>query len=120
MARGQVLGGALQVREAHESTNPEGFPQRFWGDRESIPTAMNFWIIGLGRAVCRQPASFNIYTPKRAARRRRDTPPYLIFNFPKQTQRALQSAGPNCGGRDNPVRPLLAIFFGDDCLEVEW
>ena len=38
MARGQVLGGALQVREAHKSTNPEGLPQRFWGDRESIPT----------------------------------------------------------------------------------
>ena len=62
MARGQVQGGALQVREAHKSINPEGYPQRFRGDRESIPTAINFWIIGLGSAVCRQPASFNICT----------------------------------------------------------
>jgi hypothetical protein len=38
MAQGQVQGGALQVREAHKSINPEGFPQRFWSDRESIPT----------------------------------------------------------------------------------
>ena len=46
MARGQVQGGALQVREAHKSINPEGYPQRFRGDRESIPTAINIWIIG--------------------------------------------------------------------------
>ena len=52
--------------------------------------------------------------------RRGDTPPYLIFNFPKQTQLALQSVGPSCGEWDNPVRPLPAIFFGDDSLEVEW
>ena len=42
MARGQVLGGALQVREVHKSINPEGCLQRFRGNRESIPTAMNF------------------------------------------------------------------------------
>ena len=42
MAQGQVQGGALQVREAHKSINPEGCPQRFRGDRESIPTAINF------------------------------------------------------------------------------
>ena len=95
MAQGQVQGGA-------------------------IPTAINLWILGLGRAVCPQPASFNIYTPKRAARRRRDTPPYLIFNFSKQTRRALRSVGPSCGERDTPVRPLPVIFFGDDSLEVEW
>ena len=46
MAQGQVQGGALQVREAHKSINPEGYPQRFRGDRESIPTAINIWIIG--------------------------------------------------------------------------
>ena len=120
MARGQVQGGSLQVREAHKSINPEGCLQRFRGNRESIPTAINIWIIGLGRAVCPQPASFNIYTPKRAARRRRETPPYLILNFPIQTRRALQSVGPSCGERDNPVRPLPVIFFGDDSLEVEW
>ena len=53
------------------------------------------------------------------SRRRRDTPPYLIFNFPKQTRRALRSVGPNCGERDNPVQPLPVIFFADDPLEVE-
>jgi len=41
------------------------------------------------------------------------------LNFPKQTRRALRSVGPSCGERDNPVRPLPAIFFGDDSLEVE-
>ena len=112
--------GALQVREAHNSINPEGCQQRFRGDRESIPTAINIWIIGLGRAVYPQPASSNIYTPKRSARRRRDTPPYLIFNFPKQTRRALRSVGPSCGERGNPMRPLPVIFCGDDSLEVEW
>jgi len=42
MAQGQVRGGALRVREAHKSINPEGRPQRFRGDRESIPTTINF------------------------------------------------------------------------------
>ena len=79
-----------------------------------------FQLLALGRAACPQPASFNIITPKRSARRRRDTPPYLIFNLAKQTQRALRSVGPSCGERDNPVRPLPVIFFGDDSLEVEW
>ena len=41
MARGQVLGGALQVREVHKSINPEGCLQRFRGNRESIPTVIN-------------------------------------------------------------------------------
>jgi len=40
--------------------------------------------------------------------------------FPKQTRRALQSAGPSCGERDNRVQPFPTIFFGDDSLEVEW
>ena len=44
---------------------------------------------------------------------------WMGLNFPKQTQRPLQSAGPNCGERDNPVRPLPTIFFGDDSQEVE-
>ena len=79
-----------------------------------------FQLLGLGKAVCPQPASFNIYTPKRSARRRRDAPPYLIFNLPKRTRRALRSVGPSCGERDTPVRPLPVIFFGDDSLEVEW
>jgi len=42
------------------------------------------------------------------------------LNFPKQTRLALQSVGPSCGERDNPVRPLPVIFFEDDSLEVEW
>ena len=79
-----------------------------------------FQLLGLGKAVCPQPASFNVYTPKRSARRRRDAPPYLIFNLPKRTRRALRSVGPSCGERDTPVRPLPVIFFGDDSLEVEW
>ena len=95
MAQGQVQGGAN-------------------------PTAINIWIIGLGRAVCPQPASFNIYTQKRLARRRRDTPPYLIFNLPKQTRRAFQPVDLNCGERDSQAQPLLEVFFGDDSLEVEW
>ena len=59
MAQGQVLGGALQVREAHKSTNPEGFPQRFWGDRESIPTANanSSYEALVGRAVPSPPYS---------------------------------------------------------------
>ena len=44
----------------------------------------------------------------------------LGLNFPKQTRLALQSVGPSCGERDNPVRPLPVIFFEDDSLEVEW
>ena len=42
------------------------------------------------------------------------------LSLAKQTQRALQSVGPGCGERDNPVRPLPGIFFEDDSLEVEW
>ena len=44
---------------------------------------------------------------------------WMGLNFPKQTRLVLQSVGPGCGERDNPVRPLPAIFFADDLLEVE-
>ena len=92
----------------------------FQGRQGSNPDhKCKFQLLGLGRAACPQPASFNIITPKRSARRRRDTPPYLIFNLAKQTQRALQSVGPNCGERDSQGRLLPAIFFVDDCRKAE-
>ena len=43
---------------------------------------------------------------------------WMGLNLAKQTQRALRSVGPSCGERDNPVRPLLVIFFADDCREA--
>ena len=98
---------------------PGGVPAKISGQQGINPDRKcKFQLFGLGRAVCPQPASFNIYTTKRSARRRRGTPPYLIFIFPKQTQRALRSVGPGCGERDNPVRPLPVIFFGDACREA--
>ena len=59
MAQGQVQGGALQVREAHKSINLEGCPQRFRGDRESIPTtnANSSYEALVGRAVPSPPHS---------------------------------------------------------------
>ena len=38
MGRGRSAGGALQVREVHKPTNPEGLPQGFRGDGEPIPS----------------------------------------------------------------------------------
>ena len=114
--RGRIAGA--RSAQFHQ---PGGVPAKISGRQGINPDRKcKFQLLGLGRAVCPQPASFNIITPKRSARRSRDTPPYLIFNLAKQTQRALRSVGPGCGERDNLVRPLPIIFFGDDSLEVEW
>ena len=117
---GAGLHGRIAGARSAQIHQPRGVPAKILGRQGINPDhKCKFQLRGLGRAVCPQPTSFNIYTPKRSTRRRRDTPPYLIFNFPKQTQPAFEFVNRGCDERDNPAQPLPVIFFGDDFLEVE-
>jgi len=96
MARGELLGGAIptaiNLRKTYQS-----LPVRPY----YVPQSRDFEGLG-GQGILSVGGII-----------------WMGLNFPKQTRLVLQSVGPSCGERDNPVRPLPAIFFADDLLEVE-